>query len=176
MKALFTSLFAVTLLASCSHSPNLTPQQQAVSAYLQKSLDDPASYQPVHWSPAQPWRKVDAAKAALAPTHLQATEDSLAVSDEYQVFQATSSLGKTSPSFAAQIAGDKAKWEQAVAKNTATHKRLDSLRAVTDTTRIGYLLTHAFRAKNKLGAVVLDSARFEVQANGQVRVWNPAKG
>ncbi|OGX81998.1 hypothetical protein BEN47_05095 [Hymenobacter lapidarius] len=43
------------------------------------------------------------------------------------------------------------------------------LEAITDTTRIGTRLTHAFRAKNKLGALVLDSAQFVVYRSGQVQ-------
>ena len=35
-----------------------------------------------------------------------------------------------------------------------------------DTTRVGTLLTHAYRGKNKLGATVLDSAQFVVYTNG----------
>lgn len=41
--------------------------------------------------------------------------------------------------------------------------------AFTDTARVGTLLTHAYRAKNKLGATVLDSAQFVVYAGGQVQ-------
>ena len=43
------------------------------------------------------------------------------------------------------------------------------LSKVTDTTRVGTLLTHAYRGKNKLGAIVLDSAQFVVYTNGQVQ-------
>jgi hypothetical protein len=42
------------------------------------------------------------------------------------------------------------------------------LENVTDTTRVGVRLTHAYRAKNKLGAVVLDSAQFVVYSGGKV--------
>jgi hypothetical protein len=40
---------------------------------------------------------------------------------------------------------------------------------ITDTTRVGTYLTHAYRAKNKLGALVLDSAQFVVYQNGKVQ-------
>jgi hypothetical protein len=42
------------------------------------------------------------------------------------------------------------------------------LSAITDTTRIGTQLTHTYRAKNKLGALVLDSTQFVVYEDGQV--------
>ncbi len=42
------------------------------------------------------------------------------------------------------------------------------LEAVTDTTRVGTLLLHAYRSKNNRGAVVLDSACFVVYENGEV--------
>lgn len=41
--------------------------------------------------------------------------------------------------------------------------------AFTDTTRVGTQLTHSYRAKNKLGATVLDSAQFVVYRNGRVQ-------
>lgn len=40
---------------------------------------------------------------------------------------------------------------------------------VTDTTRVGAYLTHVYHAKNKLGAVVLDSAQFVVYKDGRVQ-------
>ena len=40
--------------------------------------------------------------------------------------------------------------------------------AFTDTTRIATALTHTYRSKNKLGALVLDSARFVVYPTGKV--------
>lgn len=43
------------------------------------------------------------------------------------------------------------------------------LEAITDTTRVGTRLTHAFRGRNKLGATVLDSAQFVVYRTGQVQ-------
>ncbi|UOQ53056.1 hypothetical protein [Hymenobacter cellulosivorans] len=42
------------------------------------------------------------------------------------------------------------------------------LENITDTTRIGTQLTHAYRGKNKVGALVLDSAHFVVYKPGKV--------
>ena len=168
-------LLLLALLASCTSAPKEDATQSAVSAYLRKTLDDPASYQPAHWGPAQLWRKKDQALFEANAGRMQAEADSFSTASQYKAYQSTVRMSEYIPTYKAKIAGDKAKWQAAIATQAATRKRIDSLRAITDTARVGYLVTHAFRAKNKLGALVLDSARFEVDTNGQVKIWDSFK-
>jgi hypothetical protein len=177
MKIFFTSLFTAALLASCSPStPKLTPQQQAVTDYLQKTLDDPTSYQPVSWSNVEVWRQQDEARAKIPNERLELAADSLNAARQYQEYLADVRIGKLGPGLSSFQVKSKAKWRRAVAKTDSMHKVINDLLAVKDTTRLGQLITHKFRAKNKMGGLVLDSARFEIQPNGQVRLWDSLKG
>ena len=46
-----------------------------------------------------------------------------------------------------------------------------TLRAKRDTSRVGLLVPHSFRAKNKMGALSLESATFLVRNNGAVEIY-----
>jgi hypothetical protein len=176
MKLVFTVLFSTLLLASCSPStPKLTPQQEAVTNYLKKTLDDPASYQPVRWSNEQVWREKDQARLGIEAERFQVLKDSLNIDTNHHSYQSSIKIAKIAPALTSHIAKYKAAWQRSIVRTDSLHKRIDSLLAVSDTTRLGYLITHTFRAKNKMGGLVLDSARFEVQKNGQVRVFDSFK-
>lgn len=129
MKTALISTLAL-VAASCSPSPEKSvgnPAQEAVSAYLRKTLDDPASYQPAHWGKEEPIRRVDSIHIAALPllqSHNRQERD--------RGYALAESIGKDSA------------------------------------TQIGITLVHAFRAKNKMGGVVLDSARFIVTKAGKV--------
>jgi hypothetical protein len=68
-------LAALSLLVACSdptastekaatvQAPKIDPTHQAVSAYLHKTLDDPASYQPAEWGKAEVWTKAQEAQS-----------------------------------------------------------------------------------------------------------------
>ena len=77
------------------------------------------------------------------------------------------------------IEGDASKSEIARLKTTADvimnrmeplGKMIDKEEAAKNSTRIGDVVSHTFRAKNKMGALVLDSARFIVLKTGGVTV------
>jgi hypothetical protein len=65
-----------------------------------------------------------------------------------------------------------ASWHQMMQEADTVYMRLYKQKVVLerskDSTRIGTVVSHAYRAKNKMGALVLDSARFLVTKNGQV--------
>jgi hypothetical protein len=68
----------------------------------------------------------------------------------------------------ARADAEKASESQLKYGGTGYQKRFERSISITDTTRIGTQLTHTYRAKNKLGALVLDSTPFVVYKNGQV--------
>ena len=127
MKYLLAFGCLAVLASACSSSPSLTPAQQKVEAYLKKTLDDPASYQPAHWGKETPITRADSLNYIAMGRFASSDED-------------------TRDSGIALV-------EQAK-KDTVTVA--------------GTMLIHAFRAKNKLGGTVLDSARFVVGKLGAV--------
>jgi hypothetical protein len=121
--------------AACSTADS-DPTHAAVTAYLQKNLNDPASYEVARWGKYVRWTRQDSAGAAAERLEAEYDKSVGVLSDEQ----------RAKISHSAILLGN-----------------------VTDTTRIGTYLTHAYRAKNKLGATVLDSAQFVVYKNGQVQ-------
>jgi hypothetical protein len=160
MKLLLPTALLLSL-AACSpptpytveaDAPKADPTQTAVTAYLKKTLDDPVSYQPAEWGKATPWQQKDA--DALAA---QDAAEKAEISYEYTKKAAR----YTTPS-------GRRLFNENAAEAKHFQQLADSLLHTTDTTRLGQVITHAYRAKNKMGAVVLDSARFLVSKNGQV--------
>lgn len=161
-------LLAAVALNSCGPAaPSLSPTQEKVTAYLKKTLDDPASYQSVRWSKQEPFqqKEVDAATAR----------------DESAEFEQQIALAKIQTESMARLneidGVDKATFnrpKKAVAmyvhRADSVKKIVDRLEASTDTTRLGESIQHTFRAKNKMGALVLDSARFIVKKTGEITV------
>jgi hypothetical protein len=159
MKILLPAALLLSL-AACSpptpytveaDAPNADPTQTAVMAYLKKTLDDPASYQPAEWGKPKPWLQAEVNKASASK-----------LNERIKVLYDIAKL-EMRPSIASKKDFD---------KTTAAIKRLqdeqDSLRRAVDTTQLGSLLLHAYRAKNKMGALQLDSAQFIVYKNGKV--------
>ena len=153
-------VFHVSLLATaCSTAPTLTPPQSTVSAYLKKTLDDPASYQPVRWGKTESYLRTQAER------------------EEFRQLMTTCKIQQDN--VIVYIEGDASKSEIARLKTTADvimnrmeplGKMIDKEEAAKNSTRIGDVVSHTFRAKNKMGALVLDSARFIVLKTGGVTV------
>ena len=162
---------AAAALPSCGPSaPLLSPTQEKVTTYIKKTLDDPASYQSVRWSKQEPFqqKEVDAATAR----------------DESVEFERQIALAKIQTESMARLneidGTDEAtfnKPKKAVAmyvhRADSVKKIIDMLEASTDTTRLGERIQHTFRAKNKMGALVLDSVRFIVRKTGEVIATGP---
>lgn len=76
-KALF---LAFICLSACSQAPSLTPEQEAVAAYVKQNANDPASYAPVRWGKAVGYTRRDSARADAA----EAAEDAAKYGGGYQ--------------------------------------------------------------------------------------------
>ena len=161
------AFFCLAMLASaCSSSPS-DLSQAAVAGYLKKTLDDPASYQSIRWSKPTPWRQHNADSSAAAGKMLSMMPD-------YAHAQSFLDSCKSGALFSNE---DTVSQGRAKRSGVAAGQRLDKnlvelnrLKASKDTTRIGVTLWHSFRSKNKMGALVLDSARFIVSKAGVVTV------
>lgn len=164
-------LFASSLLlAGCSTSPGLTPQQAAVADYVQANLpDSSASYQPVRWGEMSVFRASDVAALDLpeasrlyASTSAKFTKDSAG----YVLVSTTAREFHTS---AEDVAIAKRGYQKSLANRDSARARLRRVAALaTDTARVGYRLTHVFRANNSEGKLIADSAGFLVNLRGVV--------
>ena len=163
MKKLLPLFFAALVgLASCSEAnekkqeqptQEVDPTHSAITSYLKKNLDDPASYQPARWGTAKDWLQQDADRIAAKAAGERA---------ELAFTYAKKAMGSTTP-FGRKL------FDENAAEAKHYQRTQDSLLRSVDTTRLGQVLTHAYRAKNKMGATVLDSAQFVVYKNGQVK-------
>lgn len=166
MKTSAAVLCLAVLVSACSPTP-ADPTRAAVTAYLRKTLDDPASYQPVRFGAVTPWLQRGA-------DSLAAGAKALAMQADYAHAQSFIDSCNSGEMFA-----DEDTTRQGMSKRSgvAAGQRSDEnliqlkrLQSSADTTRLGSVFWHSFRAKNKLGALVLDSARFVVSTTGTVRV------
>lgn len=165
MKTLPAVLCLAVLASACSSSPS-DPTQAAVATYLKKTLDDPASYAPVRFGPVTPWRQRDADTTA-------ASERVPAWATAVGAYEAQAD----SMNQLARLGADKDVFDVYVRKSKAAARTADSLSAIILALKaskseavLGESIRHSFRAKNKMGAVVLDSARFIITKAGAVTV------
>jgi hypothetical protein len=128
------------------------PTRSAVTAFLQKTLDDPASYAPASWG--QP--------KALHQSEL----------NEQEAERLNDRANVMSQLLKAEARNTSATGQQEFHKTELAAKRIqarqDSLLHAADTTTVGTAITHTYRAKNKMGALQLDSAHFVVYKSGRV--------
>ena len=166
------------LTGACTSSPSLTPPQAAVSEYLKKTLDDPASYEPVRWGAEEPWRELDADTTA---SHWYGKTETLFVrfraralyADYAHVVSYVDSGGYGDMVFSrgndtAKLRRDERSVSAASKRVHASTRAYRKLLASIDSTKGGIVLWHTFRAKNKLASLVLDSACFVVAGSGGV--------
>jgi hypothetical protein len=150
------------LLAGCSTDSN--PTHAAISGYIKKNLGEPDSYSAVRWGKIIAFRKQQADSLAA-----------IALMPSYQAQATRAQQGLDSLRDESVETGSA--WEKSINRRMlVAAERADSLAAIgqrlkdsQDTTRIGVMQLHAFRAKNKMGAIVLDSAHFLVYKNGRVK-------
>jgi hypothetical protein len=158
-------LLAATLLLAtgCTHADS-DPTHEAITAYLKKSLNDPGSYQPAHWGQIVPLeqREVDAENAAV---------ERLAYKNQLDMAKQTNenylrliNLGADEKT----LATSKHRGEVYLHRADSISKLLARLEKSTDSTQLGKAVWHSFRAKNKTGALVLDSALFIVFKDGKI--------
>lgn len=166
--ALVLSLVACSPSAPATvevEAPKADPTQTAVTAYLKKTLDDPASYQPAHWGKPDVWQQQDA--NAMRADSMQ---DKVDLSMHYLKLEnaRATRLADLHLTRAQKSTFDKG-FKDAAADVEFFQNLQDSLLKANDSTRLGTIVSHAYRAKNKMGALQLDSARFLVYKSGQVQ-------
>ena len=151
------------LLSACGGSADADPTHAAVTAYLKKTLDDPASYQSARWGQAVAvqQRTLDTMQAAQQrrlwkplAAHAVSAIDSL---HQVKLFSNVAAVRRTSAS-----------GMMAARRADSLTLIIDKLVASKDTAHVGQRVWHAYRAKNKLGATQLDSAQFIVYNSGKV--------
>ena len=157
-------LGALALTLTACGGQDADPTHAAVTAYLKKKMNDPASYEVARWGQPVAYRQRRAdslAAMALVPTH-----EALAM----RVQQALDTMHRTgfSPG-SKQWQGISSRMHAAAAQADSIAIVAKKLLASRDTARVGTLITHAFRGKNKLAAVVLDSGQFVVYKDGRVQ-------
>ncbi|GAA4021017.1 hypothetical protein GCM10022409_00760 [Hymenobacter glaciei] len=133
---------------------------------MKTKLNDPASYEPVRWGTEKPWRKSDADLAAAAT--LEASYRAQVMRAE----QGLDSLRSKAVKRGSKMEDDiKRRMMAAAGKADKLEEIGQRLKESTDTTRVGTVVWHVYRSKNKLGALVLDSARFVVGKSGTVLAY-----
>jgi hypothetical protein len=156
----------LTLLAACTSTLAENPTHKAISALLLKNMNDPTSYQPVRWGKPEAWTVSDSISAhAFLLKNLLHTNNLATIADSTSL-QQYSKL----PYAQKYLVGQRVSLPKHRHQRDSLRSALAHLPAATDTTRLGYYITHAFRAKNKLGALVLDSVEFYVDKAGRVKM------
>ena len=164
-------LFASSLLlAGCSTSPGLTSQQAAVADYVQQNLpDSTASYQPVRWGKMTVFRASDVAALDLPDAKRLYEDTNAKLAKDSAGYQLVSSTARQFNTAAQDVAMVQQVYQKSLANRDSARVRLRRAMAMaTDTTRVGYQLTHTFRANNSEGKPVADSAGFLVNLRGVV--------
>lgn len=164
-------LFASSLLlAGCSTSPGLTPQQAAIADYVQANLPDSTiSYQPVRWGKMTAFRSSDVAALDLPEASRLYRSTSAKLSKDSAGYVLVSTTAREFNTSAQDVAAVKQVYQNSLANRDSARVRLRRVVALaTDTTRVGYQLTHVFRANNSEGKLIADSAGFLVNLRGVV--------
>lgn len=165
----YSFLSGCLLLAGCSTAPPLTPQQAAVTAFINAHLPDAASYEPVRWAKMAPFRagepatlEMRGARRYYASAKAKLLHDSAA----YVLASANARQAHTSDEDLAYVKMD---YQASLTNLNGSRAYVRNLLAAqNDTTRLGYRLFHVFRAKTGKGELMLDSAGFLVNKHGVV--------
>ena len=164
-------LFASSLLlAGCSTGPGLTPQQAAVADFVQANLPDSTnSYQPVRWGKMSVFRTSDVAALDLPEASRRYEATSAKLTKDSAGYVLVSSTARQFNPPAQDVAAVKLVYQHSLANRDSARAQLRRIVATTaDTTRVGYQLTHVFRANSSEGKLIADSAGFLVNLHGVV--------
>ena len=155
-KSILFFVFLSAIFASCSKTPE-QKAQQSVKDYLQKNLNDAKSYESVNFGKVDSvFSSFDESKEGI---ELKLKENMLServveLSNRIDVAESTSELNKI------------------IEENKElTQKRKDLVDTIFNKsikykgTLCGYKINHKYRAKNKMGAVVLDENCFIMDKN-----------
>lgn len=138
--------------------------RQAVAAYIRANAEAFPGYDAVHWG--QPTAYTKASEAAIkGVVAMQAFDDALVPRNQALAEYKTALAQHAAPSRVETI---KARYGKANKYNDSLLAIANTFIGVTDSTRLGTQLVHAYRTKSKTGAVILDSAAFVVYPSGKV--------
>ena len=158
------------LLTGCASNSELTPQQAAVADYVQTQLPDSTnSYQPVRWGKMTVFRNSDVAALDLADAGDLYKRTSTKLSKDSAGYVLVATTARQFHTSAEDVAMVKEVYQSSLANRDSARARLRRVVATaSDTTRVGYQLTHVFRANNSEGKLIADSAGFLVNLHGVV--------
>lgn len=138
--------------------------QQAVAAYVAAHAAAFPGYEPVRWGAPAAYTKMNEA-AIKGVVAMQAFDDALTPRNQALANYKASLTRHDAP---AKTAAIMARYGKANKHNDSLLVIANSFIGVKDSARLGTQLVHAYRAKNKAGALALDSATFVVYPGGRV--------
>ncbi|QDA59039.1 hypothetical protein [Hymenobacter jejuensis] len=162
----FSSCFAIGALllgVACSKPGPDDAAHDAVGRYVKTNLPDPESYEVVRFGRSTSFTRQDSAahEATLLHDHLPYLE--AAEARALEQYKKAGESNKASSFFETEKA-----YKKATEAKLQAQRDEKALTMVRDTTRLGTLFMHTYKAKNKSGAAVVDSAQFLVYKNGAV--------
>lgn len=182
MKNIFPALIFLLTAAGCNSSapadkatagpptakaPTPAPVdtlQRAVATYVAAHAAAFPGYEPVRWGAPAAYTKINEA-AIKGVVAMQAFDDALTPRNQALANYKASLARHDAP---AKTAAIMAIYGKANKHNDSLLVIANSFIGVKDSARIGTQLVHAYRAKNKAGALALDSATFVVYPGGRV--------
>ena len=165
----YAFLAGCLLLTSCSTAPPLTPQQAAVTAFLNARLPDATSYEPVRWAMMTPFRAGEPATMELRGARCYYASAKAKLLHDSAAYVRASAKARQSPISDEDLAYVKMDYQASLTNLQGSRAYVRGLLATQeDTTRLGYRLFHVFRAKTEEGKLLLDSAGFLVNPHGVV--------
>lgn len=167
------SLLVLLVAAGCNApsgptmatQPNETdPLHQAVAVYIQANAGAFPNYEPVRWGRPVPYTRMSEA-AIKGVVAMQAFDDALTPRNQ-ALANYKAAVARHEP--LARVEAIKARYGKANKHNDSLLVIANSFIGVKDSTRLGTEIVHTYRAKNRSGAVALDSATFVVYRSGKV--------
>lgn len=138
--------------------------QRAVQTYIRANTSAFPAYEPVRWGVPTVYTKEKEA-AIKGVVAMQIFDDALVPRNKALADYKASLARHDAP---AKTAAIMARYGKANKYNDSLLLIANSFIGVKDTTRLGTELVHTYRAKNRAGALVLDSATFVVYPTGKV--------
>lgn len=163
------------VVAGCSTAPPPTAQQAAVSAFIQSSLSDSASYEPVRWGKMAVFRASEAAAADLPEASRQYAAAKGKLRHDSAGYVLVSTTARQFHTSDQDVANVKQVYQMALVSHDSARATLRRVIAAQhDITLLGYRLAHVFRANTPEGKRTLDSAGFLINLHGVVIANVPA--
>ncbi len=140
------------------------PLHQAVSDYIRDNAAAFPNYEPVRWGRPTAFTKMSEA-AIKGMGAMQAFDDALMPRNQ-ALADYKAAVARHEPP--ARVEAIKARYSKANKHNDSLLVIANGFIGIKDDTRLGTQIVHAYRAKNKSGAVALDSATFVLYPGGKV--------